>query len=217
MLELDDYKDRFKSIYAQRFWSSEESISGTGSTEHFTQNLRSWLPEVVARYDIQSIVDAPCGDFNWMRLTLPDMDVTYTGMDIVDALIAENTKNYTDEGISFAVTDICADPLPPCDLLIVRDCLFHLSFRDINRFLKNIATLDYKYLLTTTHLVEADHRNKDIATGDFRLIDLMATPFNFPAVAILDRVEDYPEGHNVKREMILLPKSAVPTQMTLAV
>jgi hypothetical protein len=215
MLELDDYKDRFESIYAQRFWSSEESISGTGSTENFTQNLRSWLPEIVARHNITSIVDAPCGDFNWMRLTLPKMDVIYTGMDIVDALIAENNEKYAGERINFAVADICGDPLPSCDLLIVRDCLFHLSFRDIDRFMKNIATLDYRYLLTTTHLVGEEHRNSDIATGDFRLINLMASPFDFPQSLITDRVEDYPEGHEVKREMILLAKADVPTSLNL--
>lgn len=213
MLEQKDYRDRFESIYANRFWSSAESISGTGSTKEFTHNLRGWLPRVVSQHGIMSIVDAPCGDFNWMKLILPQMDVTYTGLDIVEALIAQNKAEHGGARIRFAVADICADPLPPCDLLIVRDCLFHLSFADIERFLHNVAGLEYKYLLTTTHLVGPDHVNHDIATGDFRLIDLTSAPFCFPADRILDRVKDYPEGHNVPREMILLPKSGVPTAL----
>jgi hypothetical protein len=34
-------------------------------------------------------------------------------------------------------------------------------FEDINKFLKNIARIDYKYLLTTTHILDKDFVSKE--------------------------------------------------------
>lgn len=75
--------------------------------------------------------------------------------------------------------------------MIVRDCLFHLSFSDINLFILNLKKSNIKYILTTTHSKQHDNfQNKDIITGDFRLIDLFSEPFNF-SKSPLERIEDY--------------------------
>ena len=61
---------------------------------------------------------------------------------------------------------------------MVRDCLFHLSFDDINQTLKNISRVDYKFLITTSHMTDEDYVNSDIKSGDFRWLDIsMATQF----------------------------------------
>jgi hypothetical protein len=93
---------------------------------------------------------------------------------------------------------------------MVRDCLFHFSYNDINKFLKNINKIKYKYLLTTTHIVKKNFINRDIITGDFRIINLFSYPFNFNNQNIVDRVNDYPKGHSLPREMILIEKKYVP-------
>ena len=98
---------------------------------------------------------------------------------------------------------------------MVRDCLFHLSYEDINHFFLNLARLDYKYLLTTTHLVEENFRNANITTGDFRIIDLFSDPFNFNRINVKDRVNDYPKDHIIPREMILVEKKYVPKSINL--
>lgn len=68
------------------------------------------------------------------------------------------------------------DPLPQNDLIIVRDCLVHLSYKDIYNAIKNIKSSGSKYLLTTTF---TNHDlNHDIVTGDWRAINLQK-PFNF--------------------------------------
>ena len=213
MLEIDDYKDRFSKIYEDKSWATSESVSGVGSDFDYTQNLREWLPSVIERLGLKTIVDAPCGDFNWMKAVLPKVDVKYIGLDIVKDLIEQNVERHDSETVDFGVADICSDDLPECDLLLVRDCLFHLSYRDIDRFLKNIRHLDYKYLLTTTHLVEAGFFNQDIITGDFRVIDLFAKPFCFDESTVVDRVEDFPLGHPLTREMILIRKADVPASI----
>jgi hypothetical protein len=216
MLELNSNKDRFSTIYDKKLWKSNESESGEGSEFSYTEKLRHELPALISDYNINVIVDAPCGDFNWMRFVLPKVDnVDYFGFDIVESVISSNNENYSTDKIHFEVADICKDHLPSCDLLIVRDCLFHLSYQDVERFLQNIQKVDYKYLLTSTHVVGEETKNSDIETGDFRLIDLFKIPFSFDSKHILQVIDDYPEGHATKKRVILIKKENVPSSLTL--
>lgn len=209
MLQLATPKQRFSEIYQNNLWNSGESVSGEGSEVSYTEKLRNWLLTAIAKNKINIIVDAACGDFNWFRLVLPQVDVEYFGFDIVDSVVSSNNKKYATKSIHFDVADICQDKLPKCDLLVVRDLVFHLSYEDVDRFLRNIARVDYKYLLTTTHIVDENFINGDIVTGDSRTINLFQQPFSFDENCVLDRIDDSPIG-SLSREMILVEKSNVP-------
>jgi hypothetical protein len=212
MLSRDSNKEKFSEIYSKNFWHSNESGSGMGSEIIYTQNLRSWLIKTVPAYGVNKFVDAACGDFNWMKLVVPELDVEYIGFDIVDSVIEENIAKHSDGTVSFAVADICNDKLPDCDFLMIRDCLFHLSFSDINNFLLNLSRTNYKFVLTTTHILDDNHVNQDIISGHFRHIDLFKTPFNFKKNDILERCEDAILGFT-PREMILIAKENVPSSL----
>ncbi len=213
MLKIDSYKDRFEKIHEQNLWNSKETKSGEGSEIDYTKNLRNHLPNLIEKYEIKSIVDAPCGDFNWMKLVLPKVNIQYTGLDIVETIVRENQKQFASDKINFSQADICRNPLPQCDLLIVRDCLIHLSFEDLNRFLQNISQSKYKYLLTNSYIVKEDFINRNIITGDGRPIDIFKSPFEFSQASVLERIQDYPEGYLPKREMVLFHKKDVPRQV----
>jgi hypothetical protein len=215
VLQLPTLEDRFSHIYLNNLWSSKESPSGTGSELASTETLRAWLVENIPNLGVQKFVDAPCGDFNWMQHVLKFVDVEYLGLDIVPSLIERNSEVYSSRSIRFEVANICQDVLPPCDLIMVRDCLFHLSYDDINRFLINLSGVDYKYLLTTTHVVK-NLVNSDILSGDFRPIDLFSSPFNFNSMHVVARVPDVSKGEDVSREMILVEKRFVPTYIRFA-
>ncbi len=177
MFELKSAKERFEYIYKKRLWTSKESISGSGSTLNFTKNIRHHLPKIFTQFNISSVLDAPCGDFNWMQHVLKECDsICYIGGDIVDTLVQENNKKYATNNISFITLDITKNLLPDVDLIIVRDCLFHLSYTDISLFLENLSKSNIEYILTTGH-TEVD--NIDITTGSYRDINLFAKPFNF--------------------------------------
>jgi len=209
--------DRFNKIYEKNIWRSKETVSGGGSELHYTETLREWLINRLPELDVKVFVDAPCGDFNWMSKVLPEVDVDYLGLDIVGPLIQNNIEIYGAEKVKFSAANICEDKLPACDLLMVRDCLFHLSYEDIDKFLKNISDVEYRYLLTTTHVVDDSFANNDIQSGDSRLIDLFAHPFNFDESLLFDRVNDYPKGYEVPREMLLIEKKNVPISLSRAV
>jgi len=205
-------EERFTEIYNGNFWESEESRSGPGSEMAYTESLRAWLIKNVPALGVNVLLDAPCGDFNWMKDVLRFINVDYIGLDIVPSLIENNSRRYSTNSIRFEVADICTDVLPSCDLIVVRDCLFHLSFKDVNKFLRNLSNLDYKYLLTTTHVLESDFQNSDIESGEFRLINLFSSPFGFDEANLMDRVVDSPAGE-VPREMILVKKEFVPVSI----
>ena len=202
-----DPQDIFVEIYERNIWESAESRSGVGSEARVTENLREHLPIIFERFAINSILDAPCGDFNWMRLVTLPPTMSYIGWDIVPQVIQSNVARHANSQRRFSVANILADDFPKVDLLICRDCLFHFSHADIRRVLQNFVTSGIPFLLTTTHRDLDDSTNTDIETGYFRRIDLFAKPFNFPP-EVLYRVDDYAPGH-LARQMCLWNRSQV--------
>jgi hypothetical protein len=191
----------FSEIYEKNLWASLESKSGGGSEAAYTANLRKHLPGIFKTYNVKTVVDAPCGDYNWMRLVPLDKDVCYVGIDIVPELISKNANSYSDSQHDFIVMNILEQVPPFSDLFICRDCLFHLSNEDIFLALENFIKSNAKLIFTSTHINQGDLINSDIKTGDFRLLDLFQKPFFFPE-DVLCRVDDYIESYP-PREMCL--------------
>jgi glycosyltransferase involved in cell wall biosynthesis len=118
-----DTKKRFTLYYKRNTFGSKESKSGEGSTLTQTEKIRPVLPRLFKDYGIEIMIDAPCGDFNWMRHVNMDNIKRYYGIDIVDDIIIKNKKKYGDDKFKFLCLDILNDGLPEGDLLLCRDCL----------------------------------------------------------------------------------------------
>lgn len=175
-------KEIFTKIRDKNEWGSSESVSGPGSEIEQTSTLRMELQKILKTKNIKSILDVPCGDFNWMKeVDLSGID--YTGGDIVDKIVAENQKKHGSGGIKFMPVNIITDVLPQSDLIFVRDCFVHLSYKDIHGAIANIKRSGSKYLMTTTY--KDHHKNYDILTGQWRHLNLRDEPFNFPEPEIL--------------------------------
>ncbi len=169
-------KDVFTEIYTTNHWKSSESISGTGSELTQTESLVKDLDKLIVDMSITSILDIPCGDFRWMQ-NVNLSKVNYIGADIVEDIIKLNIEKHEKNNIKFKVIDLINDPLPKSDLIITRDCLVHLSYKDINKAIENIRNSGCKYLLTTTFT--DCHSNYDIITGDWRRLNFQDKPFDF--------------------------------------
>lgn len=182
-------QDVFDTIYRDNSWNDPESRSGAGSNLQQTAAVRRELPRLLGDLSATSLLDAPCGDFWW--LSEVDLgDVQYTGVDIVPALIEQNTAAYGAGNRTFLVADVVNTPLPAADVILCRDCLVHLSFADVRATIANFVASGSTYLLTTTF---TEHkRNYDKQTGRWRPLNLCAAPFNFPAPLRLVN-EDCPE------------------------
>jgi alpha-maltose-1-phosphate synthase len=200
----------FTKIYQTNYWGNPESRSGPGSMIRYTANLRRHLPELFRKYNIATVLDAPCGDYNWMRLVVESTPIQYIGADIVQDIV-ESNQPFTSDRASFLQLDITTQPLPKADLMICRDCLFHLTYEDTKAFLVNFIEANIPYLLTTTHKNNQKFSNRNIKTGDFRRIDLFSAPYNLhrkPQERIDDWMSPEPE-----REMCLWSKEQIMSQL----
>jgi len=167
----------FSKIYERNLWNDPESRSGRGSTLQRTVVIRSVLSALLSDVAAQSLLDAPCGDFNWMRYVELG-PVKYIGADIVPGLIARNEQRYGCDRREFVVMDITRSAIPRVDVILCRDCFAHLSFRNVLSAVANFKRSNSEYLFATTHTGVREHR--DIATGEGRYVNLQLSPFNFP-------------------------------------
>lgn len=178
----------FREIFKDNKWSSSESSSGSGSELKNTVTLRNELPFLFKKYNISSILDIPCGDFNWMK-EVNLSDINYIGADIVPNIIEQNKQKYP---YNFQVLDLTKDSLPKVDLVFVRDCLGHLSNKNVFKALNNIQLSGSKYLASTS-FTKWDF-NADIDNGGWRCINLMIPPFNLKPIYLINEncIEGYP-------------------------
>lgn len=181
-LSKKDTSRVFNDIYKSNTWKSFESVSGAGSTLESTSAVRKALPELVQEFSVDTFLDLPCGDYNWMKKV--DLPVKkYIGGDIVNALIDDNNSKYASDKVSFLALNLLTDKLPVADVLLCRDCLVHLSFQDIEKGIKNVRSGELKYFLTTTF--PNVEKNENIITGRWRKLNLQNPPFNFPEPKVL--------------------------------
>ena len=170
-----DRRNVFVNVYRNNLWDGKESSSGTGSSLEATEALRAVLPGVIAELEIKSLLDIPCGDFNWMRsLSLPLE--RYIGADLVARLIEKNKHLYFDSG-DFICLDLLKTPLPRVDAVFCRDCLPHLSLRDVRSALRNIARATPRYLMMTNYPYCS--KNVDTVAPYYRPLNFEIAPFNF--------------------------------------
>jgi hypothetical protein len=142
-----------------------------------TAEIRHRLPFLIADLKIRSLLDAACGDFNWMKHVKLDIE-EYIGGDIVPALVEKNQEQFGDRQRRFIYLDITRDYLPQIDLIFCRDRLVHFPLADIIAALKNFKRSRSQYLLTTTFT--GARPNTEIAMGDWRTLNFQLPPFNFP-------------------------------------
>ena len=196
------HSDIFSEISRNKGWGGN-SLSGMGSDLEQTESVRRHLVPLLEEYGVNSLLDLPCGDFYWMKLV--DLGKRrYLGGDLVADLIQANQQIYESEKRRFVVLDLLQDSLPDADLILCRDCLIHLSNGDIFKALKNIKKSQIAYILTTSYPLLK--RNTDILTGDFRAINLMMPPFNFPTPLAIIPENTFPEqkdNPNFIRELCL--------------
>ncbi|MCP3967402.1 MAG: class I SAM-dependent methyltransferase [Lentisphaerae bacterium] len=180
-LKTSNAEDLFTYIYRHNRWHSKESVSGAGSGAEQSEVLVKALPAIINKYNISSIYDVPCGDFNWMKeINLSGID--YLGADIVKELITLNCSKYSSINIDFKHINLLSKDafinLPKKSSILCRDCLVHFSYKNIFTALENFCLSDSKYLITTTF--PKTKKNIDIITGLWRPINLTLHPFNLP-------------------------------------
>lgn len=175
---LKSTEERFTNIYRKRKKArGMDMVSGAGSSLERAANVIEALPGLLREIDAKTLLDAPCGNFNWMK----EVDFSfekYIGIDIVDELIRLNEEKFSDGSHEFLKRDVIKDILPRADIILSRDCLVWLAFDDGIKVIKNFKRSGAQHLLTTTMTTLKKNENK--ATGYWRALNLEIPPFNFP-------------------------------------
>ena len=170
-------EQRFKNIFKNNSWGGHHSVSGRGSDLDQTEHIIRKIPALFQDMGISTVLDIPCGDFNWMR-NIDLNGIKYIGADIVKEIIQNNKNQYEKNNVSFRHMNLIEDTLPQVDLVLIRDCLVHMSYGDIFKSLNNVCNSMSQYLLTTSFTDRQD--NKDIITGEWRPLNLQIAPFSLP-------------------------------------
>jgi hypothetical protein len=200
----------FERIYDRNLWGNAESASGGGSSIAATDAIRRELPALLRQHGIRTLLDAPCGDFHWMKHLVRALD-RYVGVDIVPDLIDRNSRLYGADRIQFVCADITVDHLPEADAVLCRDCFIHLPTRLIHGALANFRRSGIRYiLLTNDRDVQTYH---DIPVGSFRTVNFTRPPFSFPPPLVVLNETDSGDRQLCLWELASLP---VPRHQTPA-
>ncbi|PJE29731.1 class I SAM-dependent methyltransferase [Pseudooceanicola antarcticus] len=162
-----------------------ESISGPGSGLEAAQPTMKLLDRVLEERQIRSILDLGCGDWNWMRhMGLAERKISYRGWDADPDLIASLTRAYGEGArIRFEMRDLTSELLPPHDLVIIRDVLFHLPHEMAQRVITRIRNAS-RYMIATSFFCQGQNPSwgdcapVEIEGWGFYTIDLCAPPFS---------------------------------------
>jgi hypothetical protein len=190
----NELEKKFTAIFNNNGFNGTVSKSGLGSDLASTEQIRKELPRIFADFEIKRFIDAPCGDFYWMKETdLKGLEM-YIGVDIVKNIIKTNQQHYSGDKITFIHKDLTRNKLPQADLVLCRDIFVHLSFEDIFRSLRNFKRSGIKYCLTTTF--RNRESNSNLNYDIWRPLNFMIGPFNFPEpLLMIDEkcTEEYPK------------------------
>ena len=169
---------KFQYIYKSKYWQNIEngSLSGSGSNIISTEKIRIELKDFISKYKISSIIDIPCGDWEWMSM-FDLSNIEYVGYDVVQELITLNNKKYKSKNINFAVKNLIYDSLPKTDFIIIRDMLNHLDESDIHKCIKNLQNSEFQFI-GITNFPDINDNITNILGDKFRLGDRWR-PINF--------------------------------------
>ena len=140
----------FTQIYAKNVWGGckGEFNSGPGSRGTPASMYVSAVRQFISENNIGSIVDLGCGDFAIGR-HISEVCANYTGVDVVQKLISQNSRVFGSESIRFECLDIVEEELPDAQLCLIRQVFQHLSNEQILKILPKLVK--YKYVLVTEH------------------------------------------------------------------
>jgi SAM-dependent methyltransferase len=209
-----DFEDRplkevFTHIYRENVWGSGGGglYSGPGSDPAVTASYVAAVREFMQTERIRSVVDIGCGDFRvGAQLLAPGL--RYHGVDIVEDVIAHNTKRFEIPEVTFSCVDATQSELPVADLCLVREVFQHLSNSQIAQVLARCR--QFPFVIVTERVaspsrigapnVEISHgpnTRADIGSG----VVLNAPPFNERVTRIL--VETPQPDHTVLRSVVV--------------
>jgi SAM-dependent methyltransferase len=191
----------FTRHYETGEWSKGADGMGNSGTGSDPQNARMYihfLQNYLLDRAIESVVDLGCGDWRINRNI--DWDgIQYLGIDVVESVIQENSREFSSENISFVKADGIDYTLPKADLLICKDVLQHLPFQDIQSIVKQFGQFKHCIIINDVDPAQLTCENVDMPRGYYRCLDLTKPPFSLSGRKVLT----YASGMETKQLVLI--------------
>jgi SAM-dependent methyltransferase len=207
------HREIFSEIYDNGLWAhgkearylekNAKYFSGSGSYNKSSREYIQFITEYIKAYDIRSVTDIGCGDFNiGKQLCGQNPQIAYNGVDVVPNMIRHHNEKFRSERISFYCLNTLKDKVPPADLLLIRQVLQHLSNGDIIRLTSNCFP-GFKHILVTEHQPKPEYlikANIEKSSGPNTRVGSMTgsgvylnkTPFTYKWQRLLSAEDDNP-------------------------
>lgn len=198
VVDLDEYtavlkpkmnselKETFAQIHSENLWGSKESRSDPGSEVKNVERMVPKLQKAIDDLGIKSLLDIPCGDYNWIKRIKVKQ---YVGADIVPDLLEKN--QWLNPNVDFRLLDVTSDDLPRFDAVLCRDLLGHFSVENAQKAIENIKRSGARYLISTTF--PSWKAFLDAKDGGWYPINLEIPPFGLSAKLLVN--EECTEGN----------------------
>ena len=156
-----------------------ETICGSGSTIKNSLIIIKTLNKIINNYNIKSIADIGCGDFNWMRYVYLN-GTRYIGYDWLIDTIA---NTYKSESIKFIKGNVAIIPIQKVDLIICKDVMIHMNNDHALEILNNIRKSRPGYLFITTYDIDSNMtrtaiKNFFYTNSNYMPLNIELEPFN---------------------------------------
>ncbi len=150
-------EDRFTKIYTKNIWGSSGSGSNYSPTNKWYLNE---LREHIDAYDIRTIADLGCGDWELMKHFIFNDREHYTGMDCVKYLIDNHNRDYNKPNVKFIHSDVSVEVPSGFDLVILKDVLQHWNDSDImNKLTEILQKNKYVYVINGYKFMRVPEKN----------------------------------------------------------
>ncbi len=201
MIQDKNVKKVFQRIYETKVWdnpsNNSESLSGDGSTLKNTILIRQTIVRILSEYNIKTILDIGCGDWNWMKeisAYLPD----YTGIDAALNVINRN-KKFQSGNIRFfndiSLSFLKKTPSKYYDLVLLRHVLEHSPTKYNVDLLKEVKRCA-RFALITSALHDNPETNNGEIFGGYVPVNLLRTPYVGILENPLQQIDDYCIGES---------------------
>jgi hypothetical protein len=112
-----------RSFWNNRYRTFPRVGSGPGSRGYAARKKNLLIRQVIAEFQVQTILDIGCGDMCWMDEEIAAV-CQYQGYDIAEVIVARNRIAYP--ALEFAIHDIVTSPIGRIgDLVVCFDLLIH--------------------------------------------------------------------------------------------
>lgn len=134
-------------------------------------------------YEIRSVVDLGCGDWQFSRL-IDWSGVDYLGLDVVEFVVDTNREQFATDSIRFEVATV-GEPLPAADLIVCKDVLQHLPISVVADYFAEFRH-SYKHALITNDVYPDAATNTECSPGEGRAIRPDLEPFSEECTLVLE-------------------------------